>query len=297
MRNRIRRQWLPWWVSLVLTTTVAAQEPLSRLRYSLPEGWTPSVDGKSLLPPGGDAAVILGPSTPFEGTAEQWIARNWDDIAREMKPLSEPAPGTQGVFLSRIGLFQHPDGRQVWVCLNTLVKDGRGESVILVASGDATFRAHLPALSRMLAGSSVASPPAASAPAVVAAPARPAPGGEGIAGLYLATTSQYRLNPLGGAGSGSMELRTEFYLLSAEGRVFRGPDLPNAPGGDISRFDYDAARREAPSASGTWTARGRDVVLKMGRQQQEIIIATRSEAGVLDIRGTKFRRSATGRQP
>jgi hypothetical protein len=54
--------------------------------------------------------------------------------------------------------------------------------------------------------------------------------------------AQYRMNPLGTPGSGSLEWRTEFYLLSHDGRVFRGPDLPNVPNGDISRFDYDAAR-------------------------------------------------------
>jgi hypothetical protein len=71
--------------------------------------------------------------------------------------------------------------------------------------------------------------------------------------------------------------------------VFRGPDLPKAPEGDISRFDYDAARREAPAASGTYAVRGREVVLKMG-PSQETVIATRTEAGVLEIRGTKFKR-------
>ena len=88
-----------------------------------------------------------------------------------------------------------------------------------------------------------------------------------------------------------MEWRTEFYLLSRDGRVFRGSDLPNAPGGDISRFDYDAARREAPSASGTWSARGREVVLKIGDSPPETIVATRAQVGVLEIRGTKFKRS------
>ena len=93
-----------------------------------------------------------------------------------------------------------------------------------------------------------------------------------------------------------MEWRTEFYLLSRNGRVFRGPDLPKAPGGDISRFDYDAARREAPDAYGTYTVRGREIVLKMGGSQ-EAIVATRPETGVLEIRGTKFKRGAAGTSP
>jgi hypothetical protein len=293
-----------WWRALAtlgalaLVTTAGAQEMPSRLRYSTPDGWTPSIDGRTLMPPGGNAAVTFAPSEPFTGTAEEWRAEAWSSIARELKLLSGPAPGTQGAFLTQIGLFQRADGSQVWVCLNTLVKDGRGESVILVAAGDATFRAHLPTLSKLLAGTTIASsagtPPA---PTVRAAPresgaGRPGSTDDAVAGLYLASTSQYRLNPFGPTGSGSWELRTEFYLLSRDGRVFRGPDLPNAPGGDISRFDYDAARREAPSASGTYTVRGREVVLKMGEGQQETIVATRPEAGVLEIRGTRYRRGA-----
>lgn len=289
-------------MGLAVMSAATAQDEPSRLRYTVPEGWTPSIDGRTFLPPGGDAAVTFAPSTPFAGTAEQWIGESWESIAREMEVLSGPAPGTQAAFLSRIGLFRQADGNEVWVCLNTLVSDGRGESVVLVARGDERFRANLPVLARMLARTTVspAGTGSASGPAPVRAPApagsSAAPAitsavGNDVAGLYLATTSQFRLNPLGGTGSGSMELRTEFYLLSRDGRVFRGPDLPNAPGGDIRRFDYDAARRAAPSASGTWIARGREVVLKMGESAQETIVATRPEGGVLDIRGTKYKRS------
>jgi hypothetical protein len=288
-------------LALTAMTTATAHEEPSRLRYTVPEGWTPSIDGISLLPPGGNAVVTFTPSTPFAGTAEQWSEEAWSSIARELKVLSGPAPGTQGPFLSRIGLFQKADGSTFWLCLNTLLKDGRGESVILVAGGDDQFRAQLPALSKMLAGATVAasSVPAAAAPGLStrSAPGATVAGGDEIAGLYLASTSQYRMNPLGGPGSGSWEWRTEFYLLSRDGRVFRGPDLPNAPNGDISRFDYDAARREAPSASGTWTARGRDVVLKMGVPPQETIVATRPETGVLEIRGTKYKRGVANRPP
>lgn len=288
-------------MALALVNSATAQEEPSRLRYTLPDGWTPSIDGKTLMPPGGNSAVTFGPSTPFPGTAEQWIEEAWSSIARDLKILSGPAPGTQGAFLTRIGLFQQANGAEVWLCLNTRVLNGRGESVILIAAGDAQFRAHLPALSKMLASATVASP-AASMPAPSSAPHGPAvvrqaiAGGDDVAGLYLASTLQFRLNPFGSPGSGSQEWRTEFYLLSRDGRVFRGPDLPKAPDGDISRFDYEAARREAPSASGTYTVRGREVVLKMG-PSQETLVATRPEAGVLEIRGTKFKRSIADKPP
>jgi hypothetical protein len=111
------------------------------------------------------------------------------------------------------------------------------------------------------------------------------------AGLYLATTRQLRFNPFGSPGSASWEVATEFYLLSRDGRVFRGRDLPSAPDGDISRFDYDAARREAPGNYGTYTVRGNQVIMQLGDAPHETITATRSEPDVLDIRGTKFTRS------
>jgi hypothetical protein len=289
-------------LALLVVTTAAAQEEPSHLRYALPDGWTPSIDGKTLFPPGGNAAVTFAPSTTFAGTAEQWIEEAWNSIARELKVMSGPVPGTQGAFLSRIGLLQKADGSSFWLCLNTRVLDGRGESVILIAGSDDQFRAHLPALSKMLARTTVALPVAASAPSMSASPresvvsARTSADGDDVAGLYLASTLQFRFNPLGGAGSGSQEWRTEFYLLSRDGRLFHGPDLPKAPDGDISRFDYDAARREAPAASGTYAVRGREVVLKMG-PSQETIVATRPEAGALEIRGTKYRRGSADKPP
>jgi len=286
---------VPLLLAVALATVATAQEEPSRLRYPLPDGWTPAIDGRTLVAPGGNAAVTFAPSTPFTGTAEQWIVEAWNGIARDLKLVSGPAPGTQGAFLSRIGLFQRADGTDVWLCLNTLVKDDRGESVILIARDEAQFHAQLPALSKLLAGITMASPAVATPPASAPAPA--VAGGNDVAGLYLASTSQYRLNLFGSPGSGSWEWRTEFYLLSRDGRVFRGPDLPKAPEGDISRFDYDAARREAPSASGSYTMRGREVVLKMGEPPQETIVATRPEANVLEIRGTKFKRSIADKPP
>ena len=72
--------------------------------------------------------------------------------------------------------------------------------------------------------------------------------------------------------------------------MFRGRDLPNTPEGDISRFDFEAARREAPGAYGTYVVRGADVILTMG-DGSEIIAAKRIENDQLEIRSTKYKRS------
>jgi len=283
---------------VVGTACAVAQDGATRLRYVVPDGWTPGIDGRTLLPPGGNAAVTFLPSIAFAGSAEQWMNESWNRVSREAKLLSGPAPGMQGAFLTRIGLFQQNDGTRAWLCLNTLVQDGRGEGVIYLARDDAQFRADLPALSKLLQQITVV--PLVGPPSVVppagsgATPASPPPtpptaGGNDVAGLYLATTRQLRFNPLGGAGSADWEMRTEFYLLSREGRVFRGRDLPSVPGG-LSRFDYDAARRAAPGNSGSYSVRGHEVVMRF---PDENLLATGSEPGVLDIRGTKFRRSGS----
>ena len=115
------------------------------------------------------------------------------------------------------------------------------------------------------------------------------------AGLYLATTRQLRFNPFGGSGSASWEVATEFYLLSRDNQVFRGRDLPNAPGGDIGRFDYDAARREAPGNYGTYTVSGPEVIMQFGDPPEETIAAPRPEPDVLEIRGTRFKRGVRER--
>lgn len=296
---------------MLMANTARAQETPSRLRWTTPDGWTPSIDGRTLFPPGGGAAVTFAPSAPFAGTAEQWATESWRTLAQTFQVVSGPTKGRQGEFTTQTGVFRQANGTTLALSLYTLVSSGRGESFAFVTEGGAPFRGHIAAVSRLVQSISVAPVPgAAPAPAAAAATApstaAPAPaaprgpaiaGGDEIAGLYLATTRQFRISPFGSPGSGSWETATEFYLLSRDGRVFRGPDLPKAPGGDLSRFDYDAARREAPHASGTYSVRGREVVLQMGDPKEAPIVATRPEPDVLEIRQTKYKRSGRPSPP
>jgi hypothetical protein len=64
-------------------------------------------------------------------------------------------------------------------------------------------------------------------------------------GLYLGSRM------LGGGQQSSY-----WYLLSPNGRVQPGHRLPRAPDGDISRLDYEAARREAPADGARSRSRG-----------------------------------------
>jgi hypothetical protein len=121
-----------------------------------------------------------------------------------------------------------------------------------------------------------AAPPTASAPARAA---------QGASGHYHATLRRMVFRPSGGT---DWTTSTEFYLLSPEGKVYRGHGLPEVPGGNLSRFDYDKARRDDPGNSGTYSFTGNRVAITLG---DERITATFTGPQELEIRGTKFRRS------
>ena len=136
------------------------------------------------------------------------------------------------------------------------------------------WKRELPAMDRVFASMRVGE----STPVV----SRPA---HGASGLYLATVRRMVFRATGGT---DWTTSTEFYLLSPDGKVYRGHGLPEVPGGDLARFDYEKARRADPGNSGTYSASGRNVTLVVG---DERISATLSGQDELEIRGTKFRRS------
>jgi len=115
-----------------------------------------------------------------------------------------------------------------------------------------------------------------------AAASRPA---QDASGLYLATVRRLVFRATGGT---DWITSTEFYLLSPEGKVQRGHGLPEVPGGDLGRFDYEKARRADPGNSGSYTASGNRVTITIG---EERISATLAGPDELEIRGTKFKRS------
>ena len=114
------------------------------------------------------------------------------------------------------------------------------------------------------------------------AASRPA---QGASGLYLATVRRMVFRATGGT---DWITATEFYLLSPEGRVQRGYGLPEVPGGDLRRFDYEKARRADPGNSGSYTTSGNQVTITIG---EERISATLAGPDELEIRGTRFQRS------
>lgn len=119
------------------------------------------------------------------------------------------------------------------------------------------------------------------APPPKAAASRPA---QGASGLYLATVRRMVFRPTGGT---DWTTSTEFYLLSPDGKVYRGHGLPEVPGGDLGRFDYEKARRADPGNSGSYTASGNKVTITVGSERISAMLGPDE----LEIRGTKFKRS------
>jgi len=109
-----------------------------------------------------------------------------------------------------------------------------------------------------------------------------------VAGLYVGSTMVFQANPFGGVGSGSWVSGTKWYLLAPDGKAHMGFKLPEAPGGDIRRFDFDAAKRAAPQHAGTYSVQGSKVTIRLGI---ETVVAELGPAGDLMIRGTPYRSS------
>ncbi|HEX2853057.1 MAG TPA: hypothetical protein VHO24_07460 [Opitutaceae bacterium] len=288
----------------------------SRLQYTAPEKWTRTTQPDSpvviFTAPDGNASVTFAESVEFAGSAQEWQNHLWNEIVSVTKPAAQVLPGEQGKFLTRTTAFHDFHGARPWACVYTLVKDGRGEAVLFFAKGYEPFIAHLNAVNQMIhritVGPATAaaasqdpatikpnSPLASTPPSTSAIPQNSPAAPGGVDGLYLATTRQLRMNPFGGSGSASWETATEFYLLSRDGRVFRGRDLPQAPNGDISRFDYAAAQRETPGNYGAYVVRGNEVVLQLGGSPVETITAKRVGTDGLEIRSTVFKRGVRER--
>ena len=61
------------------------------------------------------------------------------------------------------------------------------------------------------------------------------------------------------------------YLLSGDGRVYRGFDLLVTASSDLGRFDFDAAERNEPESTGRYTVQGGQLIIEFGGPQPERI--------------------------
>jgi hypothetical protein len=139
---------------VLLSVAFADQERTSRLSYVRPDGWSHSSSDQSglgsITASNGGVAVTFIASTKFSGSAEQWQHDKWSGILERMRLAGPSQAGLQGQFLTRTGIFNQPDGSHPWVCLYTLVNEGRGEGVVYVAANEALFRSQLETVNQLI---------------------------------------------------------------------------------------------------------------------------------------------------
>jgi hypothetical protein len=111
------------------------------------------------------------------------------------------------------------------------------------------------------------------------------------AGFYVISTLKLRLIPdLSGGGNMRTELEPayEFYLLSADGRVYRDSGWGVVTAQNIDRFNFDEARTREPQNVGSYIDDGDYVTIQM---QGQNIVATIVAGGALRIGNSTYERT------
>src|SRR6266545_229533 len=243
----------------------------------------------------GDAAIHVYPFRSFHGSMESEFRRSLlrDGIAPEFREVQVAAmlaldtltvSGAQAAIVAR---FEDNRAGTLRERLRLAVLAGTSVAIVdVTASSLASWQRYWPGIQRMLESLRVDAAPDAPNAAAGPTPGGRRPGTGNVAGLYIGSVQRFAPSFGGPAGSGHWYLGTAFYLFSADGRVFRGYDLPEAPGGDIRRFDFARAQREDPENSGTYTVQRDRVIMSING---ETTVATRS-GDQLEIEGTKYER-------
>lgn len=272
---------------LLLAAAPAAAQPT--LSYEPPAGWK---RGPYSLPvvytaPGNDAEIHVYEFRRYDGDVRSRFrqTRLFELIGiehREEGPLEPPQAGeitVQGAGAVPYVIFTERRGGVARFHFRVAIPAPGAVALIdYHALTPEAWKRETPVVDRVFASMRVGDAPAAQA-------ARRAGPAQGAGGLYLATVRRMVFRPSGGT---EWTTSTEFYLLSPEGKLYRGHGLPEAPGGDLRRFDFEKARRADPGNSGTYSASGNRLTLLVGEERVDATLAGPDE---LEVRGTKFRRS------
>jgi len=118
------------------------------------------------------------------------------------------------------------------------------------------------------------------------------PASRALAGLYVGMKQKFvsAIGPGIGAGSGGFVQAMHLYLLSEDGRVYRAYDDIRTPGGDIRRFDFDAAEQADPVNSGHYAVQGARLILTMGERGEETMNVPLRQDGRLTIETVEYTR-------
>ncbi|HKW10278.1 MAG TPA: hypothetical protein VJO33_07855 [Gemmatimonadaceae bacterium] len=98
--------------------------------------------------------------------------------------------------------------------------------------------------------------------------APPGTTGRVIAGLYMGFARKYMTDLQRGPASGYYTNALQYYVFSADGRVYRHYDELRVPGNDPARFDFAGAERADPVNSGRYAVQGDSVYVRLRSPQR-----------------------------
>ncbi len=294
--------------SLLPAGSAVAVEPLPELQVAQPAGWTRAVDERADVdlylatsPAGADLAVY--PFRPFRGDLQRQfqatLLRELVSTRRREESLAA-APrietmAVRGADDAVAAFFVGQRGGAQFVGVRLAVLAGGAVAVVDFNAGSAElFQRHWPTVLTALQPLAVVRRSAAPAPAAAPQADPPPATGPFQPGLFLAQGRlHYKMHvDFSGRTGGSWynDLDTEWYLLSGDGRVQRGWGLPQAPGGDVRRFDYQNAQRQDPANAGTYSVRDGKIVLSFP-SRKEVLDGRSLASGDLEIRGVVYKRA------
>jgi len=261
-------------LALLLCLVAHAQQPAPELRYDPP----PNFYHSAIHPPEDfsanefNAGLQVYPFRPFNGNIEQLfqatLLREWvDPRYQETNVAGQPAYGRVAIRGAQTALtaqFVESTGRQH---MRMVVVAGNMAAIVdASANGPATWQRAIAPLNQFSASLRVeAETPL---PSVAEGPG---PAGAKVAGLYMGSKPKYVVDLNRPVGYGKHVAAFHYYLFSASGRVYRAYDILTVPGGDPTRFDFDAAQRDDPGNSGRYTVKGNQLIIRIGGQQPETI--------------------------
>ena len=240
---------------------------------------------------GANASVQVYQFRPFQGNLQQafqaTLLRDWIAIMHQEENVAgKPAfqtiniPGADVAMAasfaeSRVGLAR-PHMRM-------LIIAGKDAAIVDASAGTVqSWQQVVPALNQMASTMRVES---VRAPAALTSAA-----GKAVAGLYMGMKPKYTATMQNITGYASYQNALHFYLFSADGRVYRAYDQLQVPGGDISRFNFDAAERRDPMNSGRYTVDNGKLIIKMRGSPQETLAADAPRSGKVTINTITYER-------
>jgi len=257
----------------------SADRPMPTLRFEPPAGFMKT--GGDIFTPNSyaNASVKIVYFRPFHGKLEEevngslmneWVQHLNRQVRYSSQPSHEPrtVPGAESAMIS--AFVEDYWGKP---CMNLRLAVVASEAIAIVyiwsdRDAWANYQNSIETFLKSIKVESPDKPPGANLSPQQNAASR------AIAGLYL----------------GQWMMSTRFYLLSEDGRFYRGHRLPSVPGGDIRRFNYQRARELDPGNSGTYKVTGNELVFQVPGQNPVSVTLPADEA--VKIEGITYKRQA-----